>query len=68
MAIILALAIGAGAAYGYYIMSTPKAPVNNGQPSSTPSSGAITAPYASGNISSATRAVVFVTTETTSQD
>ncbi len=37
LAIVLALVIGAGAAYGYYIYSTPKVPSNAGQPSSAPS-------------------------------
>ncbi len=39
LAIILALLIGAGAAYGYYIYSTPKIPANAAQPSTTPASG-----------------------------
>jgi hypothetical protein len=47
LAIVLALVIGVGAAYGYYVVSTPKIPVNNAaQPSSTPSPGASTAPDA----------------------
>lgn len=46
VAIILALVIGAGAAYGYYIYSTPKLPANVGQPSSTSGSGSLGAPYA----------------------
>lgn len=40
MAIILALLVGAGAAYGYYMYSTPKPPANTAQPSTTPASGA----------------------------
>ena len=44
MAIVLALALGAGAAYGYYMFSTPKIPANVGQPSSTPAAGFIPAP------------------------
>lgn len=39
MAIVMALLIGAGAAYGYYIYSTPKIPANISQPSASPTSG-----------------------------
>lgn len=38
MVILLALVIGAGASYGYYVMSTPKVPVDASQPKSTPTS------------------------------
>lgn len=36
LAIVLALVIGAGASYGYYIVSTPKAPTSAAQPTTTP--------------------------------
>ena len=39
MAIVMALLIGAGAAYGYYVYSTPKIPANISQPSASPTSG-----------------------------
>jgi hypothetical protein len=38
MAILLALVIGAGGSYGYYIFSTPKAPANVSPPTATPTS------------------------------
>lgn len=46
LAIGLALVVGAGAAYGYYVFSTPKVPANAGQPNATPVSGFIPAPHA----------------------
>jgi len=39
LAIVLALVIGAGAAYGYYLYSTPKIPTGVSQPNSAPTSG-----------------------------
>lgn len=39
MAIVMALLIGVGAAYGYYVYSTPKIPASNSQPSASPASG-----------------------------
>ena len=36
----MALVIGAGAAYGYYLYSTPKPPANAAQPSGTPAGAA----------------------------
>ncbi len=36
LAIVLALVIGAGASYGYYVVSTPKAPTSAIQPTTTP--------------------------------
>jgi hypothetical protein len=39
LAIVLALVIGAGAAYGYYLYSTPKIPAGVSQPNSVPASG-----------------------------
>lgn len=61
MAIILALMIGAGLAYGYYVYSTPKLSTNNAQPAQPAgaSSGAIAAPFASHEAS--TGVVVFIT-------
>jgi hypothetical protein len=38
LAIIMGLVIGAGAAYGYYMYSTPKIPASVIQPSTTPAS------------------------------
>lgn len=37
MAILLALVIGVGASYGYYVFSTPKAPPSVSPPTATPS-------------------------------
>lgn len=39
MAILMALLIGVGAAYGYYVYSTPKIPASSSQPSASPASG-----------------------------
>lgn len=39
MAIFMALLIGVGAAYGYYVYSTPKIPASATQPSASPASG-----------------------------
>lgn len=47
MAIVMALLIGAGAAYGYYVFSTPKLPAGLAQPPSAPTSAPTTAPNAS---------------------
>ena len=44
MAIVLALALGAAAAYGYYLMSTPKIPAHLSQPSGTPGAGFVPEP------------------------
>jgi hypothetical protein len=46
--IVLALAIGAGAAYGYYLYSTPKLPASLSQPATTPGAGATGATGATG--------------------
>lgn len=63
MAMILALVIGAGAAYGYYIVSTPKIPVNNAAPTTTPTTGASTSPHvgALATLSHTSAQVVYVT-------
>ncbi|MFI5277799.1 MAG: hypothetical protein ACHQ1E_11060 [Ktedonobacterales bacterium] len=47
MAIIMALLIGAGAAYGYYVYSTPKLPAGIAQPPAAPTTAPTAAPTTS---------------------